>query len=585
VATSEVGIRITAVDDTKTAFGSINSGLAGLGNAAASVSGSLASLGIGLSAGAFVAFAKNVINGIDALNDLKDATGASIENISALEDVARRTGTSLDTVGTSLVKLNQALGNAKPGSDTEKAINAIGLSVKDLKQLDPAEAFRQIAVELNKFADDGNKARLTQELFGKSLKEIAPLLKDVAEQGALVGKVTTEQADAAEAFNKELFAMQANISDVSRLLVSDFVIGINAAAKAWREYGAVAGIQTFLTGDDQFKNNKQLVDQTDQLLSLEREIQTLKQSGTALDAALLRRKQEDLKVLKEQLTTTQAYRKVLSEGTVGGAPAAGKPSLKPPPEVDKAAQAAALAQQKQFLAERLKLSRQAVIDEGQALMDANDAFQKALDKSYQAYFKEQTDAIAESAKNLDAVQKSNAALALENETIGLTSEALNELILSRQDAAIAALQMTIAGQEVDRQMGFENGTLKNNIVLLKELQKQRGLTSENQSKTRAAESVKKAADEAKRYSDQLENLITDGIYRGFENGKSIAENFADVLENTFKTLVLRPVIQATVQGVLGTDGGSGGIAGGVGGFVGGLQKAGKAFESAQLCAH
>ena len=50
------------------------------------------------------------------------------------------------------------------------------------------------------FADDGNKARLTQELFGKSLAEVAPLLKDLSTQGTLNAKVTKEQADAAEQF-------------------------------------------------------------------------------------------------------------------------------------------------------------------------------------------------------------------------------------------------------------------------------------------------------------------------------------------------------------------------------------------------
>ena len=160
---------------------SVGRNLGNIQASAASVAGALASIGVGISVGAFVEMTKQIVNGLDAMNDLKDATGASIENISALEDVARRTGASFDTVSTSLIKLNQGLNSAKVGSDTEAAIKAIGLSVKDLKALDPAEAFRQIAVGLSAFADDANKARLTQELFGKSLKEVAPLLKDLAE--------------------------------------------------------------------------------------------------------------------------------------------------------------------------------------------------------------------------------------------------------------------------------------------------------------------------------------------------------------------------------------------------------------------
>ncbi len=185
--------------------------------------------------GAFGIAVKKIVDGVDALNDLKDATGASIENISALEDVALRTGASFDTVQTSLIKLNQALNTAKPGSSTEAAIKAIGLSVTDLKSLDPAEAFRKIAVSLSGFADDSNKARLTQELFGKSLKEVAPLLKDLAEKGQLNATVTSQQADEAERFNKELAAMSKNMLDVARNLSGPVVSAFNEWQAKLRE--------------------------------------------------------------------------------------------------------------------------------------------------------------------------------------------------------------------------------------------------------------------------------------------------------------------------------------------------------------
>lgn len=205
---ADVGIKISAQDNTKTAFDSVGRNLGNIQTAAASVAGSLAALGVGISVGGFVAMTKEIVTGLDAMNDLKDATGSTIENISALEDVALRTGSSFETVSTALTKLNKALSSAKPDSDTERAIKAIGLSVKDLKELDPAEAFQKIAVGLSGFADDANKARLVQELFGKSLKEVAPLLKDLAESGKLNSTVTTAQAEAAEKLNKQIFNLQ-----------------------------------------------------------------------------------------------------------------------------------------------------------------------------------------------------------------------------------------------------------------------------------------------------------------------------------------------------------------------------------------
>ena len=166
--------------------------------------------------GGLVAMAKSAVDGIDRLNDLSDATGSSVENISALENIAARTGTSMDTVSTAMIKFNGALKDAKPGSGAELALSALGLSVKELREMDPAEALMKTAVALSGFADDGNKARIVQELFGKSLKEVAPLLNDLANKGTLVSTVTTDAAKQAEKFNQELFNLQKNSTDSAR---------------------------------------------------------------------------------------------------------------------------------------------------------------------------------------------------------------------------------------------------------------------------------------------------------------------------------------------------------------------------------
>lgn len=186
-----------------------------------------AALGASISVAGITQFVKATIDGIDALNDLKDATGASIENLSALEDIAVRTGTSMDSVSTALVKLNQTLNTAKPGSEAAKALEAIGLSAEELRKVDPAEALLEIAKALATYADDGEKARLTQLLFGKSIREVAPLLNDLANAGKLNATVTTQQALEAEKFNQQLSSMYKNASDVAREISGPLVSALN----------------------------------------------------------------------------------------------------------------------------------------------------------------------------------------------------------------------------------------------------------------------------------------------------------------------------------------------------------------------
>lgn len=202
---------------------------------ARAIGSAFGALGASLSIGAITLFARETLNGLDALNDFSDATGASVETLSALEDVALRTGSSLDTAGSILVKFNSALKDAKPGSGTDAILKSINLEAEALKRLDPAEALRVTAVALAQFADDGNKARAIQELFGKSVKDAAPFLKDLSEQQRLVGTVTAAAAAEAEKFNKELFSLQAEVTNAARSIAGPLITALNDIAKSFKD--------------------------------------------------------------------------------------------------------------------------------------------------------------------------------------------------------------------------------------------------------------------------------------------------------------------------------------------------------------
>lgn len=231
MATSIARIVLSAVDQTSAAFKTAQAGLADLQRRASSVGTVFSALGpqiaAAVSVGGISAFVRSTVNAIDALNDAADATGSTIEQLSSLENVARRNGGTLDDVTGILVKFNQALAGADGKNGISQALQAIGLDARDLRNLDPADALERVAVALAGFADDGNKARLVQELFGKSIRDAAPFLKDLAEQGRQNATVTAEQAKAAEEFNKQLAAISTNAGNAGRALVSGLLPRLN----------------------------------------------------------------------------------------------------------------------------------------------------------------------------------------------------------------------------------------------------------------------------------------------------------------------------------------------------------------------
>ena len=70
----------------------------------------------------------------------------------------------------------------------------------------------------------------------------------------------------------------------------------------------------------------------------------------------------------------------------------------------------------------------------------------------------------------------------------------------------------------------------------------------------ASDVAKKAAEDSakawEKFADQIEQSLTDSLYRAFESGESFGEAFAKSLQNTFKAMVLK----FAVQMVVGTGG-------------------------------
>lgn len=64
-------ITISAVDQTRQAFDGVKRNLVGLESAANTLRGTLAGIGVGLSAGAFVGFVRTSIDAADELGDRK----------------------------------------------------------------------------------------------------------------------------------------------------------------------------------------------------------------------------------------------------------------------------------------------------------------------------------------------------------------------------------------------------------------------------------------------------------------------------------------------------------------------------------
>jgi len=175
---TQAKIVVTAEDRASKVLGQVRSQMQQAGESAAALASSAGLIGPAFatlaSVAGLAAFVKHVVDVTDKFNDVADATGASIESLSVLDNVVRRNGGSFDTAADILIKFNKALGAAGDGnSDAARVFQALGLSVKDLKAQDPAEALKKTAVALQGFAVDGDKGWVKKPaLWGVDAAEV-----------------------------------------------------------------------------------------------------------------------------------------------------------------------------------------------------------------------------------------------------------------------------------------------------------------------------------------------------------------------------------------------------------------------------
>lgn len=576
---------------------------------AVSKAGAAVGAALGAAGIAAVYFGKQLIDGLDALNDVADATGASIENISALENVAMRTGSSMDTVTGTLVKFNNVLKEVDGKNAASQALKALGLDAEELKRIDPAEALRRTAVALSGFADDGNKARLVQELFGKSIREVAPLLKDLAEQTELVGTVSAEQAANAEIFNKQLFALRANATEAGRSILNNLLPAMNSFLQNARDINKLGGFGLIvkdaakdMVGLGKMTGNsgadiKQFMRERDRLQK-DLDFATRKGLGTRGIEADLQENARYLEIFRAKQkneilagTMGEDFGDAISRRAGKGAPSL--PSIAAVKEPKKGAAPKDSEYQNYLESLGKELSRtEELTRAGMVLADIQSGRLKLLkgesaepllaiareidankelteEKKRRVEFDNQLrDSVLKDMETQEQQVKTlaegNKAMQEEIELIGKNAEAQAAIEQARLSSAIAIKEEQLARSANTEFLSRESAALEEQIRLLTE---RRDLVGMKGAAEKLADDAKKTEDLAKgigaAFSSSFEKAILDGDKLG-DVLKGLAK---DILSLTLRQAFTAPMAEAIGKGVGGFDFSS--IFGAIGGMFGG----------------
>jgi hypothetical protein len=132
-------------------------------------------------AGAFQQFIGGTAGAVASIDDLSKRTGISADIIQGYSLAANQSGVSLETFGKAVQKLTVNLGEAQTGNATAiKSFAELGLSITDLSQLRPEQAFDAVVAAISKLPNPAQQAAAAVGLFGKSGVELVPIFQEGA---------------------------------------------------------------------------------------------------------------------------------------------------------------------------------------------------------------------------------------------------------------------------------------------------------------------------------------------------------------------------------------------------------------------
>jgi len=190
-------------------------------------------------AGALINFAKQAVETAGNIVDLSDKTGLSIRAVQLYSAVAKQAGGDIETYAKGIFKLGVTI--AQGGNATKDALRDLGLSLQQVKALNPEQQFELIAKKLHDITDTGERNRIGVALYGKAWAEIAPgVVADIDKIKAATQIATDESVRRIDDMGDRWAQFQSNAT-------AKAIEGLGSIVKFWEDHPILA---TAIMGSD-----------------------------------------------------------------------------------------------------------------------------------------------------------------------------------------------------------------------------------------------------------------------------------------------------------------------------------------------
>jgi len=189
---------------------------------------------------AFASFIGGTAGAVASIDDLSKRTGITTDVLQAYSLAANQSGVGLETFGKAVQKLTINLGEAQTGNKAAiKSFADLGLSVGDLSNLNPEQAFNAVVAAISKLPNPAQQAAAAVSLFGKSGVELVPIFQEgatylqqmTAEAKRLGIVLSPQQTDGIGKLDDSLQKTQLTLQSFAARVVAELAPALTRAAE------------------------------------------------------------------------------------------------------------------------------------------------------------------------------------------------------------------------------------------------------------------------------------------------------------------------------------------------------------------
>lgn len=240
-------MELTTKDKIDVGLNAVKAKLQAFGSGVSSMGRKLLLVG-GIASGVAALAVKSFVEVGDSLDEMSSRTGASIEWLSQMKLALKQNGSSLEDLEVAIKQMNKGFAEGKKGGgELKKALNSMGLSIKDLEGMTIDKRFEFLADKIANIQDPALKAAAALQIFGKSGTKILPVadaLKSARLEAEKLGLTVSklDAKNAAELADKwdiltsvfEMFAFNVGAALAPTLKdIADVLIVVIGATSNW----------------------------------------------------------------------------------------------------------------------------------------------------------------------------------------------------------------------------------------------------------------------------------------------------------------------------------------------------------------